>query len=302
MIYTLTLNPALDYVMRLNSLRFDDVNRAYSAKMFYGGKGINVTAMLTRLGLESVGLGFTAGYTGEEFKRMLVAEGVPIDFIDLEKGETRINVKLRYGSDLDVNAEGPVVSDGEVDALLAKLDAAGPGDMVVLSGSIPSNLPDDFYETIIKRLEGRGVEFVCDATGDLLLNVLKYRPFLVKPNHHELGDLFGVSADTEDKVIEYAFKLREMGALNVLVSRSENGAVLIDETGSVHTVGVVKGEYVNSVGCGDSMVAGFIAGYKKTGDYEYALRLGAACGSATAFSEALGSVEMIRRIFERINN
>ncbi|MBQ7161229.1 MAG: 1-phosphofructokinase [Clostridia bacterium] len=300
MVYTITLNPALDYVMRVGRLRYDDINRSQSETIYYGGKGINVSVILKRLDLPSRALGFTAGFTGAELKRLLEADGIDCDFTDVARGATRINVKIKADTELDVNANGPEVSADEVEGLMSKLDEIKEGDYLVLAGSIPKNVPSDIYERILERIDGRGINIVVDATGELLLRVLKYRPFLIKPNHHELGDLFGVKTETEEQIGIYARKLREIGARNVLVSRSKDGAILYDENGGVHYIGTVPGQVVNSVGSGDSMVAGFIAGYIQSGSYASALRLGAACGNATAFSEGLADAGLIREMYNKL--
>ena len=298
MIYTVTLNPALDYVMKVGNIRYDDINRSESEEIYYGGKGINVSVILTRLGVENKALGFVGGFTGEKLYEMLKKDGIDCDFNILKNGYTRINVKIKAQTELDVNAQGPAIDKEDIALLLEKLDGIKQGDFLVLAGSIPNTLPDDIYERILSRLDGRGINFVVDATGDLLKNVLKYKPFLIKPNHHELGDLFGVEAKSEQDIVFYAKKLQEMGARNVLVSRAKDGATLIDEQGSVTTFENVEGELVNSVGCGDSMVGGFLAGWIEKGDYSYALKLGAACGNATAFSQELATADEIKNVFE----
>lgn len=298
MIYTVTLNPALDYVMKVGNIRYDDINRSESEEIYYGGKGINVSVILTRLGVENKALGFVGGFTGEKLYEMLKKDGIDCDFNILKNGYTRINVKIKAQTELDVNAQGPAIDEEDIALLLEKLDGIKQGDFLVLAGSIPNTLPDDIYERILSRLDGRGINFVVDATGDLLKNVLKYKPFLIKPNHHELGDLFGVKAKSEQDIVFYAKKLQEMGARNVLVSRAKDGATLIDEQGSVTTFGNVEGELVNSVGCGDSMVGGFLAGWIEKGDYSYALKLGAACGNATAFSQELATADEIKNVFD----
>lgn len=298
MIYTVTLNPALDYVMKVGNIRYDDINRSESEEIYYGGKGINVSVILTRLGVENKALGFVGGFTGEKLYEMLKKDGIDCDFNILKNGYTRINVKIKAQTELDVNAQGPAIDEEDIALLLEKLDGIKQGDFLVLAGSIPNTLPDDIYERILLRLDGRGINFVVDATGDLLKNVLKYKPFLIKPNHHELGDLFGVEAKSEQDIVFYAKKLQEMGARNVLVSRAKDGATLIDEQGSVTTFGNVEGELVNSVGCGDSMVGGFLAGWIEKGDYSYALKLGAACGNATAFSQELATADEIKNVFD----
>lgn len=298
MIYTVTLNPALDYVMKVGNIRFDDINRSESEEIYYGGKGINVSVILTRLGVENKALGFVGGFTGEKLYEMLKKDGIDCDFNILKNGYTRINVKIKAQTELDVNAQGPAIDEEDIALLLEKLDGIKQGDFLVLAGSIPNTLPDDIYERILLRLDGRGINFVVDATGDLLKNVLKYKPFLIKPNHHELGDLFGVEAKSEQDIVFYAKKLQEMGARNVLVSRAKDGATLIDEQKNVTTFGNVEGELVNSVGCGDSMVGGFLAGWIEKGDYSYALKLGAACGNATAFSQELATADEIKNVFD----
>ena len=298
MVYTITLNPALDYVMKVGSLRFDDINRSKAEQIYYGGKGINVSVVLSRLGTENKALGFVAGFTGEELERMLKEDNIECDFNHLQNGLTRVNVKIKAATELDINANGPDVSEAEIEELLTKLDDIKEGDVLVLAGAVPKNLPSDVYEKILQRLSGRGVKFVVDATGELLLKVLKFKPFLIKPNHHELGDLFSVTTKTDEEIEIYAKKLQQMGASNVLVSRGGDGAMLIDEFGAVKKIGNAKGTLINSVGCGDSMVAGFVAGFLQKGDYEHALRLGAACGNATAFSEGLAEKKDIDRIYQ----
>lgn len=289
MIYTVTFNPALDYTLCVNSLQSKDINRAESENIHYGGKGINVSVILTRLGINNMALGFLAGFSGRQIEDMLLADGIKTDFVYLKNGYTRINVKIKCDRELDINANGPAITSNEVGALLDKLESLKNGDYLILAGSIPSALPDNIYEKILQRLNGRGINFVVDATGDLLKNVLKYKPFLVKPNHHELGEIFGVEINTLEDIELYGNKLRQMGTKNVLVSRGSEGAVLIDEYGAVHTIGNVPGKIVSSVGCGDSMVAGFVAGYEQKKDYSYALRLGSACGNATAFTDGLAT-------------
>jgi 1-phosphofructokinase len=297
MIYTVTLNPALDYVMKVGSLRYDDINRSKEEQIYYGGKGINVSVVLSRLGIENKALGFIGGFTGEKLEDMLKADGISCDFNKLKSGDTRINVKIKADTELDINAQGPDIDNDEIAELLKKLENIKSGDYLILAGSIPKTLPDDIYERILERLKDKGVNFVVDATGDLLKNVLKYNPFLVKPNHHELGDLFGVQTKSDADVEKYAKKLQEMGAKNVLVSQGGDGALLVDENGGIHKIHNAKGTLINSVGCGDSMVAGFVAGCIKYNDYKSALKLGAACGNATAFSEGLAEKADIEKIY-----
>lgn len=298
MIYTVTFNPALDYIMRVENLQSKDINRTESEEIHYGGKGINVSVILTRLGVENKALGFLAGFSGKQVENMLISDGIKTDFVYLKEGYTRINVKIKCGKEIDINANGPDISKEEVNALLEKLEGLKEGDCLILAGSIPKALPDNIYEKILEKLSGRGVNFVVDATGDLLKNVLKYKPFMVKPNHHELGEIFSVEITTLEDIEKYGKKLQEMGARNVLVSRGKDGAALIDENGDVHTMGNVPGKIVSSVGCGDSMVAGFVAGYAQKKDYAWALKLGSACGNATAFSSGLAEKAEIDKMLE----
>ena len=297
MVYTVTLNPALDYVMKLKALRTDDINRTDGEEIYYGGKGINVSVILTQLGIPNTALGFLGGFTGKKLEEMLKNDNVSCDFNYLKNGDTRINVKIKADKEIDLNACGPEITKEDMQSFLRKLDGIKSGDYLILAGSIPNTLPDDIYERILERVGDRNINCVVDATGDLLKNVLKYKPFLIKPNHHELGDLFSVQIKSDDDIVKYSKKLQEMGAKNVLVSMAKDGAMLTDENGCVHKIGNAKGKLINSVGCGDSMVAGFTAGYIKTADYSYALRLGSACGNATAFSEKLATREEIERVF-----
>ncbi len=298
MIYTVTFNPALDYVVKVNELQSKDINRTESEQIFYGGKGINVSVILSRLGIENKALGFLAGFSGKQIEYMLSEEGIKNDFVYLKNGYTRINVKIKAEKEYDINAQGPSIEQSDVDLLLEKLLKLKDGDGIVLAGSIPNSLPNDIYEKILKQLSEKNIMSVVDATGDLLLNVLKYKPFMIKPNHHELGEIFGDEIKNLEQIEFYGKKLQKMGARNVLVSMAEDGAVLIDENEKLHKIQSVSGKLVSSVGCGDSMVAGFIAGYLKSNDYEYALKLGTVCGSATAFSNSLATKEEIEKIIK----
>lgn len=293
MIYTVTFNPALDYTMKVNNLQTGEINRADNEQMNYGGKGINVSAILSRLKTENKALGFIAGFSGDKLAEMLNADGINNDFVKLNNGFTRINVKIKSDNETDINANGPDIHKEDLEKLFKKLDALKQGDYLVLAGSIPKSLPDNIYENILERLKNRNIKFVIDATGDLLLNVLPYKPFLIKPNHHELGELFDVKIKEYDDIVKYSKLLQEKGAENVLVSCGKKGAVLLDSQGITYRIGNVPGKIVSSVGCGDSMVAGFVAGYIEKGDYAYALKLGAACGNATAFSQSLATKEEI---------
>lgn len=294
MIYTITFNPALDYVISVDHFEKGVVNRVTEEHIFCGGKGINVSAILKELGYESKALGFVAGFTGDEIVRRAQAEyGINADFIKVAEGMSRINVKLRSEEETEINGIGPKITDADLDKLFAKLDEMQMSDVLVLSGSIPKSISPTIYETILNRLQDKKIFSVVDATGDLLVNVLKYRPFLIKPNNHEIEEIFNVKLQGEEDLVKYAHKLQEMGARNVLISLAGDGSLLVDEHGGQHRLGVCKGKVKNSVGAGDSMVAGFIAGYLRNGDYKEALELGTACGGATAFSESLAKKDFI---------
>ena len=299
MIYTVTFNPALDYVVRMDALALGQVNRTVSEDVQLGGKGINVSWVLRELGHENVALGFVAGFTGKAIEDGLAAKGVATDFIHLPAGLTRINVKLKAGEETEINGKGPDISAEALEELFHKLDALGEGDVLVLAGSIPASMPSDVYESILARLEGKKVLCAVDATRDLLVNVLKYRPFVIKPNNHELGEIFGRTLTTDEEIRECAAKLQEQGARNVLVSMAGDGAMLLDENGVCHRLAAHKGKVKNSVGAGDSMVAGFLAGYLDSGDYEQALRVGSAAGSATAFSDVLATRPEIEALLNK---
>lgn len=299
MIYTVTFNPALDYVVRMDELALGQVNRTVSEDVQLGGKGINVSWVLRELGHENVALGFVAGFTGKAIEDGLAAKGVATDFIHLPAGLTRINVKLKAGEETEINGKGPDISAEALEELYHRLDALGEGDVLVLAGSIPASMPSDVYESILARLEGKKVLCAVDATRDLLVNVLKYRPFVIKPNNHELGEIFGRTLTTDEEIRECAAKLQEQGARNVLVSMAGDGAMLLDENGVCHRLAAHKGKVKNSVGAGDSMVAGFLAGYLDSGDYEQALRVGSAAGSATAFSDVLATRPEIEALLSK---
>ena len=298
MIYTVTFNPAIDYVVHTGGLVLGSVNRASSESMFFGGKGINVSIVLAELGVRSIALGFTAGFTGEAIENGVRAMGIETDFIRLPEGNSRINVKIKSGEETEMNGQGPDIDTASLEKLFARLDGLSEGDTLILAGSIPKSLPPDVYERILKRLSGREIRTVVDASGELLMNVLKYRPFLIKPNDQELGELFGVKIESKEDVVLYGSKLRELGARNVLVSMAGEGAVLLDENGGVHRSAACRGTVRNSVGAGDSMLAGFVSGLEK--GFDYALRLGTACGGATAFSDGLASREQIDELLGQI--
>ena len=299
MVYTVTFNPAIDYVVHADEMTVGSVNRAKSEKIYFGGKGINVSIVLKELGIPSKALGFVAGFTGAAIEQGIAEKGIETDFVHLDNGFSRINVKIKSGSETELNGQGPAIDNRALDELFQKLDNLSDGDTIVLAGSIPDSMPSDSYEKILEHLSGKKIRTVVDATKNLLMNVLKYKPFLIKPNNHELGEMFGVELKTNEEIEEYARRLKDMGARNVLVSMAGDGALLLDENGATHTCGVCKGTVKNSVGAGDSMVAGFIAGSEK-GDYEYALKLGTAAGGATAFSDGLAQREEIFGLLEQL--
>ncbi len=296
MIYTVTFNPSLDYIVDVNNFKLGRVNRTTKEIIYAGGKGINVSMVLKNLGFDSTALGFLAGFTGKEICRLMEEQGVNADFIEVKEGLSRINLKLRSNEESEINGQGPDIKEKDIRSLYEKLDKLQYGDVLVLAGSIPSVMPQSMYMDIMKYMEEKDLNIVVDATKDLLVNVLKYHPFLVKPNNHELGEIFGVELEEKKDVIVYAKKLKEMGAKNVLVSMAGAGAVLVAEDGSIYESEAPKGKVVNSVGAGDSMVAGFLAGYLQTRDYREAFKLGVCTGSASAFSEKLATKEEVDSI------
>ena len=301
MVYTVTFNPSLDYIVSVEGFQLGKTNRTAKEQMLPGGKGINVSTVLKNLGIPNIALGFSAGFTGEEIKRRVEEMGLASDFIDLPNGYSRINVKMKDFDGTEINGQGPDISPEETERLLRKLDSLKEEDVLVLAGSIPRTMPDSIYSDILKRLDGKGVLTVVDATGELLLHVLEYRPFLIKPNNHELGEIFQVKLETREDVVPYARKMQEKGARNVLVSMAGQGAVLLDEKGQVHMLPAPKGKLVNAVGAGDSMVAGFLAGWLTKKDYEYAFRMGISAGSASAFSENLATKEEVEEVFRQVS-
>ncbi|MBR4622664.1 MAG: 1-phosphofructokinase [Ruminococcus sp.] len=300
MVYTVTFNPAIDYVMHTERVKLGEVNRSVREEIYFGGKGINVSAVLKELGVASKALGFVAGFTGEAIAAGLTDMGIDSEMIRLEKGSSRINVKLKGKEETELNGRGPEIDQSALEKLFAQLDRLESGDTLVLAGSIPASLPEDIYEQILARLSGKGIRAAVDATGKLLLNVLRYEPFVIKPNTDELGELFGQKPKTDEEIIACAKELQSKGAQNVLVSMAGDGALLLDEKGKIHRCGVCKGEVKNSVGAGDSMLAGFLAGCLSGQDYTQALKLGTAAGGATAFSEGLGKKETIMRLLKEI--
>ena len=300
MIYTVTFNPALDYVVSLDELNVGCLNRTKGEQILAGGKGINVSTVLKNLGIDNIALGFIAGFTGKKIEAMLTDDGCKTDFIYIDEGMSRINIKVKSGVETEINGIGPSINGENIKELYNKLDKIKDDDILVLAGSIPSSLPDSMYRDIMEHLSHRKTKIVVDASGDLLQKVLEYKPFLVKPNKQELAEMYGVDIVTREDVIFYGKKLKETGVRNVLVSLGAEGAILIDENGVLHEMEAPDGEVINTVGSGDSMVAGFIAGYIDKQDYEYAFRLGVASGSASAFSRYLAKKEDIMDVYRRI--
>ena len=300
MIYTVTFNPSLDYIVSVDDFKLGLTNRTSSELILPGGKGTNVSTVLKNLGLESTALGFVAGFTGNEIVKRLNDIGIKSDFISIENGISRINLKLKSIDGTEINGAGPDISEEKVNELMDKLNQLKEGDVLVLAGCIPSSMSDNIYRDIMADLKDRGVMIVVDATKDLLLNVLEYHPFLIKPNNHELGEIFDVKLTTREEVIPYGRKLQEKGARNVHVSMSGEEAVLIAEDGQVFDAPAPKGKLINGVGAGDSMVAGFVAGWIEKQDYEYAFHMGVASGSASAFSENLATKEEIINVYNQV--
>ena len=300
MVYTVTFNPSLDYIVSVADFRLGLTNRTDSEAILPGGKGLNVSMVLRNLGVDSRALGFVAGFTGEEIVRRVEEMGVKSDFIRLREGISRINLKLKSIDGTEINGRGPRIGREAVGELMERLDALGEGDVLVLAGSIPGSMPDETYGKIMERLAGRGVMTVVDATKNLLMNVLEYGPFLVKPNNHELGEIFGVELRDREEAIPYARRLRELGAVNVLVSMAGQGAVLAAGDGEVYAASAPRGKLVNGVGAGDSMVAGFLAGWMERNNYRHAFRMGIAAGSASAFSELLATGEEVMDLYRQM--
>ena len=300
MIYTVTFNPSLDYIVSVKDFELGKTNRTTDEQMLAGGKGINVSTVLKNLGVDNVALGFVAGFTGREIERMAIESGIRCDFIILDRGCSRINVKMKDFDGTEINGMGPVISEEAVGQLRKQLRRLSAGDILVLAGSVPSSMRDSIYRDIMLELKGKGIHFVVDATKDLLLNVLEFQPFLIKPNNYELGEIFGVELSTRESVVPYAKKLQEMGARNVLVSMGGQGAVLLDEQKKVFMLPAPKGELVNAVGAGDSMVAGFLAGWTQKQDSYHAFKMGISAGSASAFSETFATKEEVERVYNTI--
>lgn len=300
MIYTVTFNPSLDYIVSIDDFKLGKTNRTTAELMLPGGKGLNVSTVLQNLGIENTALGFTAGFVGEELKRLAKETGYHCDFIEVKNGVSRINVKLKDFDGTEINGMGPVIDEEALEIFWQKLETVKAGDTIVLAGSIPASMPKSIYSDILKKCEGRGIRFVVDAAGELLKNVLPYQPFLIKPNNHELGELFGVILRTKEEVVPYAKQLQQMGAMNVLVSMAGEGAVFVDAEGMVHQQNAPQGTLVNAVGAGDSMVAGFLAGWEEKRDYAHAFRMAVAAGSASAFSELLATKEEIENLYKTL--
>ncbi len=301
MIYTLTLNPSLDYIVEVEDFELGKTNRTSSEKLIFGGKGINVSKVLGNLGVDNIALGFAAGFTGEVLLEKMKEAGIKSDFIVLNDGMTRINVKLKNYDGTEINAAGPVIDEAAIEQLYNMLDELlEDKDILVLAGSIPKGVTASLYADIMEHFTERNIRFVVDTTGNSLFECLKYKPFLIKPNHHELGELFGVELSDKKEIALYAKKLHTMGALNVLISMSKDGALLVDVAGAVHEVNAPSGKVINAVGAGDSMVAGFITGYMKNNTYSEAVRYGVAAGSASAFSEKLATREEIMELIKEL--
>lgn len=300
MIYTVTFNPSLDYIVGLDHFESGAVNRTKTEQIFCGGKGINVSIVLKNLGVGSTALGFIAGFTGAQIEKKLNERGCSSRFITLDAGLSRINVKIKADAESEINGQGPRISEAALAALFSQLKALQNGDTLVLAGSIPNTLPSDIYEKIMAALMEKDIKIIVDATCDLLLNVLKYKPFLIKPNNHELGEMFGVTLKTDEDIVCYAKKLQARGAQNVLVSMAGDGAMLLTATGEVHRSAAPQGNVVNSVGAGDSMVAGFLTGFLETGSLQTAFQMGVATGSASAFSPELATRPEVEALLKTI--
>ena len=300
MIYTVTFNPSLDYIVQVNDFKTGIVNRTNDELILAGGKGINVSIVLNNLGHDNTAIGFIGGFTGEALKRSLQNQGIKTDFIDVKEGFTRINVKMKSNEETEINGQGPKITNDNINELYEKLDVLNNEDILVISGSIPCMLPDDMYERIMEYLKDKNVRIIVDATKDLLLNVLKYHPYLIKPNNIELGEIFNKELKTKSEVISHAKKLQELGARNVLVSMAGDGAVFVSENGDIFESNAPKGEVINSVGAGDSMVAGFLAGVLETNDYHNAFLMGLCSGSASAFSHHLAKREEVETLMKKL--
>ena len=301
MIYSITFNPALDYISQVDNFAIGKINRTKTEEILPGGKGLNVSTVLRNLGIESTALGFIAGFTGEELKRNIEQRGIKTDFIKVEKGITRINVKISSKEETALNGNGPYITEKDIEELLKKIDNIKSEDKVILAGNVPKCINNNIYEIICKKLENNKVTFIVDATKELLMNVLKYRPFLIKPNKEELEETFNEKIENKEDIVIHAKKLQDMGAQNVLISLGGEGAILVTTENKEYFLNAPKGKVLNTVGAGDSMVAGFIAGYEKNGDFEQAFKMGIATGSASAFSMNLATAEEVVNLLKEIN-
>lgn len=296
MIYTVTFNPSIDYIVSMENFSLGKTNRTTDEKIFPGGKGINVSTVLTNLGIPNIALGFLAGFTGDEIKRLTIEKGILCDFIKLPTGNNRINIKLKDYDGTEINGSGPDIPREKLQELLEQLYRLKNGDTLILAGSIPSSVPSNIYQIILEALKSRNINVVVDATKDLLLNTLHFRPFLIKPNRHELEEAFDITIENKDEAIRYARHLQRLGARNVMVSLSGDGAVFVSEEGESFEAQVPPGKLVNAVGSGDSMIAGFFAGWEKTKDYKQAFHMAVAAGSASAYSEKLATKEEVEML------
>ena len=302
MIYTITFNPALDYIIKLDNLKIGEINRTDKEKILPGGKGLNVSIVLKNLGVESTVLGFIANFTGIELKNQMQKYGIKEEFIEVNEGMTRINVKINSDKEeTAINGNGPKISEKDIKEIIEKINKLNKKDIVILAGNVPKNINNNVYERICSILHKNENTFIVDTTKELLINVLKFKPFLIKPNKDEIEETFSVKIKNNDELIEYGKKLQELGAQNVLISLGGDGAILITSDNNVYSYKAPKGKVVNTVGAGDSMVAGFLAGYLKTNDYKYALKMGLATGSASAFSMELAKLEEVENLLKMIN-
>lgn len=300
MIYTITFNPAIDYISQVDNFEIGKINRTRTEKILPGGKGLNVSIVLKNLGVENTALGFIAGFTGKELKKEIEEKGINTEFIEVKEGFTRINVKISSNEETALNGNGPKITDKDIEKLLEKIKVINKENMVIISGNIPKGINKKIYEIICEELEKNGVTFIVDATQELLINILKYKPFLIKPNKEELEETFKIKIQTKDDIIIHAKKLQQMGAINVLISLGGDGAILVTAQNEIYYSKAPKGKIVNTVGAGDSMVAGFIAGYKENREFEYAFKKGIAAGSASAFSMDLATAEEVANLLKEI--
>lgn len=302
MIYTITFNPSLDYVLKVPELSLGKINRSENEKIYIGGKGINVSRVLNTLGMKSIPLGFIAGFTGKELKSKLIDSGIEPEFIEVREGNTRINIKIKGQMETAINANGPNINDYSIALLLKQIDDLDSNDIVVLAGYVPSTIDSSIYALICKKLYDKNIPFVVDTSGKHLIDSLKYNPFLIKPNKEELEECLGIKVLSIDDLRKCIKRLQELGALNVLVSLGEDGAMLIDDEGNEYGLSAPDINVVNTVGAGDSMLAGFMYGFLKNRDYKEALIYGVACGTATAQCDDLATIDKIELMLDKLNN